>query len=46
MEWHLRKVFAKLGIASRKGLHDALPRGERDGARPEAAPLATPHSTR
>ena len=24
VEWHLRKVFAKLGIASRKGLRDAL----------------------
>jgi DNA-binding CsgD family transcriptional regulator len=26
VEWHLRKVFAKLGISSRMGLHDALPR--------------------
>ena len=25
VEWHLRKVFTKLGISSRKGLHDALP---------------------
>ena len=25
VEWHLRKVFSKLGISSRKGLHDALP---------------------
>jgi DNA-binding CsgD family transcriptional regulator len=25
VEWHLRKVFGKLGISSRKGLHDALP---------------------
>jgi DNA-binding CsgD family transcriptional regulator len=24
VEWHLRKVFAKLGISSRMGLHDAL----------------------
>jgi DNA-binding CsgD family transcriptional regulator len=25
VEWHLRKIFAKLGIASRRGLRDALP---------------------
>jgi len=25
VEWHLRKVFNKLGISSRIGLHDALP---------------------
>jgi DNA-binding CsgD family transcriptional regulator len=25
VEWHLRKVFGKLGISSRKALHDALP---------------------
>jgi DNA-binding NarL/FixJ family response regulator len=25
VEWHLNKVFTKLGISSRKGLRDALP---------------------
>jgi DNA-binding NarL/FixJ family response regulator len=25
VEWHLHKVFAKLGISSRNGLHDAMP---------------------
>jgi DNA-binding CsgD family transcriptional regulator len=30
VEWHLRKVFIKLGISSRKGLHDALPGGDRE----------------
>jgi DNA-binding CsgD family transcriptional regulator len=28
VEWHLNKVFAKLGIRSRKGLPGALPRSE------------------
>ncbi len=28
VEWHLRKVFAKLGISSRKGLRQALPSSE------------------
>ena len=31
VEWHLHKVFAKLGINSRSGLDAALPRPERDG---------------
>jgi DNA-binding CsgD family transcriptional regulator len=33
VEWHLRKVFSKLGISSRMSLHDALP-----SADPEAMP--------
>ena len=34
VEWHLKKVFSKLGIKSRMGLHDALPaRGGRDAKR-------------
>jgi DNA-binding NarL/FixJ family response regulator len=32
VEWHLRKVFAKLSISSRMGLHDALPAGGRETA--------------
>ncbi len=34
VEWHLRKVFAKLGISSRMGLHDALPVRDPETARP------------
>jgi DNA-binding CsgD family transcriptional regulator/tetratricopeptide (TPR) repeat protein len=32
VEWHLRKVFAKLGISSRKELLNALPQGSDQGA--------------
>jgi DNA-binding NarL/FixJ family response regulator len=30
VEWHLRKVFTKLGISSRMGLRDALPSTDRE----------------
>jgi len=36
VEWHLKKVFTKLGINSRKGLHDALPSRHRGTARAPA----------
>jgi ATP/maltotriose-dependent transcriptional regulator MalT len=32
VEWHLRKVFVKLGISSRRGLHNALPGRAREPA--------------
>ena len=31
VEWHLRKVFTKLGISSRRGLHDVLPSRDQEG---------------
>jgi DNA-binding CsgD family transcriptional regulator len=30
VEWHLKKVFTKLGISSRMALHDALPRPDKE----------------
>jgi ATP/maltotriose-dependent transcriptional regulator MalT len=30
VEWHMRKIFTKLGISSRKGLQTALPGGDRN----------------
>jgi len=32
VEWHLKKVFTKLGISSRIALHDALPSPDREAA--------------
>ena len=32
VEWHLHKVFAKLGITSRKQLRSAIPEGDRTPA--------------
>ena len=38
VEWHLRKVFGKLGISSRKELRSALPGRARRGGRPVTGP--------
>jgi DNA-binding NarL/FixJ family response regulator len=32
VEWHLKKVFTKLGIGSRMALHDAHPDGDEEAA--------------
>src|SRR3954467_15421967 len=42
VEWHLKKVFTKLGIGSRRALHDALRIEDHEAAPAEA----TRHPTR
>jgi DNA-binding NarL/FixJ family response regulator len=43
VEWHLKKVFAKLVISSRRGLRDALPSADPDPSRPEPAARLARH---
>jgi DNA-binding CsgD family transcriptional regulator len=45
VEWHLRKVFGKLGVSSRKELRRVLPDLERAGALALPARRLPPHST-
>lgn len=40
VEWHLKKIFAKLAISSRRELLSALPERARSDTRPSAGPAA------